>query len=599
MAVQGSDPHDVRSPPSGLLDELARTLSRGTLEEGLSGAAQMLVSGLGDLCVVDVMDERGDLRRAAWAAADATRRTFAAELLERYPPDVTRSPAVVKMLQDAAAVVQPDTPEEHLVNVARDADHLALIRGLRLRSSVAVPVKGRRDVLGLLRVSSGQPERFSADDVAVLMEAGRAIGSAVETSRLAEAEARARAHARATEGRLKLLESCSAALAAGRELGRTLQDVAALAVPELADWATIDLVEDGVLIRGAVAYGDPALQGVAEAYAACATPKLDDLVGEAEVIRSGAPFLVPVIDDEMLTLYAQDAEQLTVLRAIAPGSTMLVPVRTDASAFGCFSLTRGRDRRPFDDDDLALAIDLGQRLGWAVENARLHQTAREMAAERDEMMSIVGHELKTPLTALRLGLDLLGRQFGNAPPSAHEQILRMKRQVVRVAELVDELVEDARVGSGRLELNRVRFDIAELVQDVVRRLEPLAAESGCGVQLRSEGTVVVAADRRRIEQVVTNLVGNACKYAPGAPIEVAVVVEDHAVRVVVEDGGPGMDAALLPFLFDRFRRGRHPGATGLGLGLWLARAIIEAHGGSIDAKNKADGGALFAVRLPR
>ena len=597
-------PTQAAWPATGFLDALTAALgSHASLEDGLHAAMRLLVNGLGDLAILDVVDEQGGLRRAAWAASDDSRKNALAELQKRYPPDASLSTVVERVLAHAEPVVQTDTPEEHLRKVARDEDHLALIRRLKLRSSVAVPVRGRREVLGLLRVSSGQPERFGPLDVAQLLEAGRAIGLAVEAARLAEAEARARAHAASAELRLHLLETASTALASGRELSRTLNDVARLAVPGMADWMAIDLVTASRgadrLVRSAVAHADPAVEEAARDATALLAPRIDDAVGEAAVIRHGTPVLVPVITDEMLGLYARDEEQLALIRKIMPRSTVLAPIRTDGAAFGCVSLTRGEGRPPFDDEDLALAIDLGQRLGWAVENARLQENARNMAAERDELMSIVGHELKTPLTALRLGLDLLGRQLGKLSPSAGEQIGRMKRQVVRVAELVDQLVEDARVGTGRLDLDRQTFDASDIVAEVVRRLEPVAAEAGCLVHLVAAGPALLWADKRRIEQVVTNLVANACKYAPGCPIDVVVVLDDDCVRIVVEDAGPGIEPEVLPHVFARFRRGRHAGSTGLGLGLWLAKVVVEAHGGTVAAENKRGGGARFVVRLPR
>jgi signal transduction histidine kinase len=225
---------------------------------------------------------------------------------------------------------------------------------------------------------------------------------------------------------------------------------------------------------------------------------------------------------------------------------------------------------------------------------------------RDEFRAIASHELKTPLAALSLKVTGLCRdeaaeaskEASRATPTRAE---RARVQVARLTGLVEELLDVSRLTAGQLRLSRERFDLSEAIGDLVARTHEQASRVGCALSLAASGPVMGRWDRLRVEQVISNLLSNAFKYGAGRPVEVAITVEaDGALAVVrVRDRGIGIQAADIHRIFDRFERAtderRH---KGLGLGLYIARQVVSAHGGTIHVDSTSGEGSTFTVELP-
>jgi PAS domain S-box-containing protein len=224
--------------------------------------------------------------------------------------------------------------------------------------------------------------------------------------------------------------------------------------------------------------------------------------------------------------------------------------------------------------------------------------AQEAIRLRDEFLSIASHELKTPLTALQVQLGTIRTQIerGNVLEAKVERALRITS---RLAQLIETLLDVSRFVTGKLKLNLEAFDMVEAIGDVVERFRESAAGAGCALAVQARGPVEGRWDRLRVEQVFTNLIANAIKYASGKPIAISAERRGDEAILEVRDHGPGIADVDLPRIFERFERAapmRH--YSGLGLGLYVARQIAEAHAGSIAARNPPDGGASFTVRLP-
>lgn len=224
--------------------------------------------------------------------------------------------------------------------------------------------------------------------------------------------------------------------------------------------------------------------------------------------------------------------------------------------------------------------------------------AEEAVRQRDEFISIASHELRTPLTSLALAIQSLEKRFsrGIDVERARSAVALSGRQVQRLADLVDMLLDVSRIQhAGRLELNRVSVDLRALVAETVAQF----AEPGVTLTMRAEQPVIGQWDPYRLEQVVTNLLANAIKFGEHAPIEITITAEDGVARLSVTDHGIGIPAEVQSQLFERFRRGvssRHYG--GLGLGLYITRTIVEAHGGRIYLWSEVGRGSTFCVELP-
>ncbi|HVV83255.1 MAG TPA: PAS domain S-box protein [Kofleriaceae bacterium] len=243
--------------------------------------------------------------------------------------------------------------------------------------------------------------------------------------------------------------------------------------------------------------------------------------------------------------------------------------------------------------------DLTERRRIEDERVRLAQ-ADEAVRLRDEFLSIASHELRTPLTALQLQLDAL-LDDPRAPLTGElaRKVGRAARAGRRLGDLIETLLDVSRIATGRLALAFESFDLAACAREVTERLGEASARAGCTVTLDAPAPVVGRWDRLRIEQILTNLLANAIKYAAGSAITVRVAVDGEQALLEVADTGGGLRERDLVRIFDRFERASTPARGGLGLGLYIAQQVAQAHGGSIHARNLPTGGASFVVCLPR
>ena len=273
-------------------------------------------------------------------------------------------------------------------------------------------------------------------------------------------------------------------------------------------------------------------------------------------------------------------------------------LRKDGSRFWAnVVITALRDQRGSLIGYAKITRDLTDRRRLEEERLRLAH-AQEAVRLRDEFLSLASHELKTPLTVLQLQLETLRDRFGSDDRAILAKLERSYRASQRLGELIEALLDVSRIATGRFTLNLEPGDLADIVTTAVDRLTDSAALAGCALSVVAD-PMPGSWDRSRLDQVVTNLVSNAIRYAAGSPIAVAVTRDGRDVLIEVCDRGPGLPEGQLGQIFERFQRGasmRHFG--GLGLGLYVVRQVTEAHGGSVSATNRADGGASFIVRLP-
>ncbi|HWU89316.1 MAG TPA: PAS domain S-box protein [Kofleriaceae bacterium] len=242
--------------------------------------------------------------------------------------------------------------------------------------------------------------------------------------------------------------------------------------------------------------------------------------------------------------------------------------------------------------------DLTERRKHEDDRIRLAQ-AQEAVRLRDEFLSIASHELKTPLTVLRMQLETLRKRFARTDPSIATQLDRTHRASQRLTELVETLLDASRIATGQLELRRETFDLATLVREVVDRMGEGSSAARCTVTCHLAEGICGTWDRSRVDQVLTNLLANAFKYAAGTAIEVSAHGGPGIALLEVRDHGPGLPPGREAALFHRFERAasiQHYG--GLGLGLYVVDQIARAHGGDAIAANAPGGGARFRIELP-
>jgi PAS domain S-box-containing protein len=261
---------------------------------------------------------------------------------------------------------------------------------------------------------------------------------------------------------------------------------------------------------------------------------------------------------------------------------------------------------------LSVVSDRGGRPSYTVsvvqdvtDRKRAEDELRDAIRARDEFLSIASHELKTPITPLELQLtSVLGlvraRRHGEVPPEKLQSKLEMAvRQIDRLTALIDSMLDVTRITSGRMSIAQRRVDLSECARAVVARSTELLARARCTLQLSAERPVIGFWDPIAMETVLSNLLSNATKFGVGQPIEITIQQDGPLARVVVRDHGIGIASEEQTRIFQRFERAvptRHYG--GFGIGLWAARQIIEAHGGTVQVVSEPSCGSTFTVELP-
>jgi PAS domain S-box-containing protein len=259
---------------------------------------------------------------------------------------------------------------------------------------------------------------------------------------------------------------------------------------------------------------------------------------------------------------------------------------------------------PIDGDTSARAVavvrDVTRRRRAEAERDRLMQEAQASLVAREELVAIASHDLRSPLSGVKLQLQALERRVGKLDDAVSAAWLAERLRLVddtigHACGLLDSLLERHRREAAALEFQREELDLAALAKRVAMRLEPQFVHVGSTLHVTAPAEVRGRWDGLRIEQAITNLLGNALRFAGAMPVELHVIGDADAARIVVRDQGPGIEPAVIEQLF-------HRGATtggGFGLGLWIVKQIVGAHGGDVRVESTVGAGTTFTVVLPR
>jgi len=424
------------------------------------------------------------------------------------------------------------------------------------------------------------------------------VGMASDATDLHEAEERLRGQAR----RLEALADASRAFAGGLDYKATLDTVARRLGDLIGDSTLIRMVsDDGEWLVPVAVYHPDRERAALRRRVLEGSPQR---VGEgltARVLATGEPLRVADLTREFVRREMKP-EYWPFLDGAC--SLLIAPLTHRRQVLGHITMLRDRGRPAYTSEDEALLEDLARRAAQAIENARLYGQAQAAVVARDEFLSIASHELRTPLTALRLALENMrrvsAREVAAAGPSPQiERVLSAaERAGQRLENLVEALLDVSRIHMGRLELDVAPVDLAEVVGEALSEQADELAQSGSTATVEGEATVGQW-DRLRLGQVVTNLLSNAVKYGAAKPIEVRWGLEDGRAWLTVRDHGIGIDEGDQRHIFERFERAvSSQNYGGLGLGLYIVKRILEAHGGSVTVTSTPGEGAAFTVDLP-
>jgi len=432
-----------------------------------------------------------------------------------------------------------------------------------------------------------------------------------ERDRLLEKEQAARAAAERAERRASFLARTSQILAETLDYRDAANRLASACVPFAGDWCGVWTTgEDGHLYLTALATTTP-LQD--ELQQKALNLRFDPRVHRnlAATIGFDKPILQTMLEkakplERLATIGSTNENDISILDALGVDSFLAVPLLVHGQHLGTLTLARGGYSAPLTSADLDLAVTLARHAGLALANARLYEQARDAVVVRDDFLSIASHELRTPCTSLRLGIEALLRHARNesisrlSPAFLERMLVTTDRQSKHLLYLIDRLLDVSRFDSGQLDLNRDEADLSTIAFESVSELREEAARAGSEVSVHVNGRVQGNWDRSRIAQVCTNLLTNAIKYGSGKPIALRVSGDEENAILSVEDHGIGIPAEQQIRVFRRFERAVSPKHYGgLGLGLYICRQIVEAHGGTITLASTAGVGTIFTVTLPR
>ena len=388
-------------------------------------------------------------------------------------------------------------------------------------------------------------------------------------------------------------------LETGLDYEQSLIAIARLAIQRLADVCIVDVVEEtGGVRRLEVVTRDRAPNGIRQALMGAAP---DGRPGPAAaVVDQKKPVLMPRVTPELLASWAQDDDQARVLRAAGPLSAIAVPLLAHDVVLGVLTMLSTAGSAEYGPADLPLAEEVARRAALSVENSRLYRAARRAIRERDDVLGIVAHDLRNPLSAIVMNATALSRQAARAGAAAYKPAQAIERAAVRMNRLIQDLLDTTRLDAGQLAIERERLPPGRVIADAVEAHRPQAASAACELRAALDQELAdVWADRDRLLQVFDNLIGNALKFTgPGGQITVRAKPRDGDVLFSVSDTGCGLTADEVTHLFDRFWQAKKKDRRGAGLGLPIVKGIVEAHGGRIWVESTPGRGSTFFFTLP-
>jgi signal transduction histidine kinase len=405
-----------------------------------------------------------------------------------------------------------------------------------------------------------------------------------------------------TDARVSSREALRFLTRAGRALSRsldpeqTLKQLVQLAVPRVACFALIDLVRaGGWLERVAFRHIDPEREPLL-ARPDPFRPHDAGLRPIGQVLDDGTAVMIEQIERD----WTGSDDVLDRLRRMGGRSLIIVPLEAHGRRLGTLTLGSTRTDRYYRQTDLSLAREFARSAAVALENARLYRQAEQAIAARDEVLAVVSHDLRNPVSRVRMAAELLLEMDQVAQP-ARRTVDLVIRAADEMNRLIGDLLDVARIEAGSLSIEPAAIELETLLE----RLDEshAAAAHARGIVWHVAGAPAHAtlhADLDRLLQALGNLVGNAMKFTPeGGHVRVDSVVTDGAVRLGVHDSGPGMDESQLAHVFDRFWQARSGDRRGAGLGLAIARGIVAAHSGRLWLESEPGRGTSAHIEIPR
>lgn len=505
---------------------------------------------------------------------------------------------------------------EFIARVLTEGEHVGAIA--HSERDPPVTARGRRLGSALVMVLvGGEPSQEAVETCAVhltLLQSALALERSEISMRRELASARTKADqaanlARELDGTRRALQDAltqaheanaraSLLLEAGEvfttslEVSPILKSLCKVSLEQLCDACVVEFTHPVPTRESATRAG---LESLVEERYLNAPERQNHLASSDAQLWSGADVLTEPVEDALARHVQLLPREVT--------SALFVPLRARSARLGHLTLLRA-SHRSFRPEDLRLAEELARRAELSLENARLYDDAQRAIRSRDEFLSVASHELRTPLTGMKLHVHTLQRAVNelvgqDGKPDLVRRFDVLAKQIGRLGKLVDQLLDVTRLKAGKLSLELEPIELQSLVRDIILRLQETAKGAGVELVLEESGPVRGLWDHGRLEQVVTNLVTNAIKYGGSRPVRVRVETSARGALICVRDQGIGIAPENFNRIFDQFERAVAAGRyEGLGLGLYITRQLVRAHGGEIVVNSVPGEGSTFTVELP-
>ncbi len=574
------------------------------MEALVSAGAITLLDAVGD--GITIQDPSGQLRYANPAAARALGFASPEELVAASLEDILKrfklcdaegAPLSAENLPGHAAL-HGQTESERLLQFHSNATgetYWAMVKArpvFNADGSIRLVINIWHDI-----TEAVQRQKALEQTTAQLEETATELEATIQQleQRTEEAEARAERH--------KFLAEAGRMLSASLDTEDTLRMIAHLAVPRLADWADVRLLdESGKLERLETAHSDPEQLKVAERIERL-FPE-DPVEGRAHVVaRSGVSEIYTEISDEMLRAASHNEQHFKLLRELHIGSAMIVPMKLRDQVLGVISFARTSEHNPYDQEDLEFAESLAARSALALSNARLYREAQEANRTKSDFLAVMSHELRTPLTAIFGYTELLSAGVSgelSAPQQAHLE--RIHASASHLLSIIEDILAYARTEAGREQLHSDSFTLADVVNEAVLMVKPHAEKKALPIHVEVPNDLTLETDRAKVRQILINLLSNAVKFTDAGEIRVVgqVLPEDRFSLAVI-DTGIGVEPANYERIVEPFRQ-LEPSMTrksgGTGLGLAVSRRFAALLGGTLEVRSTPSAGATFVLELP-
>ena len=400
------------------------------------------------------------------------------------------------------------------------------------------------------------------------------------------------------------LADVSEKLISNLDLGKNMENVASALIPFFCDGVFVDMLEGDRINRIITKHRNPETERLMNEIKKFFNPTVESPQPTGRVIRSGEPELLENVDFKIIAKHTVNTEHAELIQKIGIRSHIATPLKFQNEVIGALNFLITTERRHFDEQDMAVSVELARRAAIAFSNARLYKEAQTAVQQRDDFISIASHELKTPITSLKLQHEVIMKAVRDAHLESEDSRFATKaasnanRQLDRLTRLVEDMLDISRISTGKLAMNFTNTDFTHVIKEVIERFEYQLKTLGIELKITQLVQTTIHADPYRMEQVLTNLLSNAIRYGEKKPILISLINENERVVFKIKDHGMGIAKQDQERIFNRFERAlSFNELSGLGLGLFISRQIVEDHGGELLVESSPGLGSTFSMIL--